>query len=108
MKDVRSRNKKKILLGPNNILAVTDSRRMQQKNYSATTTVSQVAVLSQQALVSQFAHFVESQHSVQAFSQASQASQASVELLLQAQDAAANIAAATAIETKNFFIITNN
>lgn len=107
MKDGRSRNKKKILLGRNNILAVTESRRMQQKNYSATT-VSQVAVLSQQALVSQFAHFVESQHSVQAFSQASQASQASVELLLQAQDAAANIAAATAIETKNFFIITNN
>ena len=107
MKDGRSRNKKKILLGRNNILAVTESRRMQQKNYSATT-VSQVAVLSQQALVSQFAHFVESQHSVQAFSQASQASQASVELLLQAQDTAANIAAATAIETKNFFIITNN
>ena len=71
--------------------------------YYSQQTVSQVAVLSQQALCSQPAHFVESQHS---FASSQQASAFFSLLHEQATDAAIAATIANAINT--FFMITNN
>lgn len=71
--------------------------------YYSQQTVSQVAVLSQQALCSQPAHLVESQHS---FASSQQASAFFSLLHEQATDAAIAATIANAINT--FFMITNN
>ncbi len=71
--------------------------------YYSQQTVSQVAVLSQQALCSQSAHLVESQHS---FASSQQASAFFSLLHEQATDAAIAATIANAINT--FFMITNN
>ena len=71
--------------------------------YYSQQTVSQVAVLSQQALCSQPAHFVESQHSF-----ASSQQDSVFFSLLHEHATAAAIAATIANDINTFFMITNN
>ena len=71
--------------------------------YYSQQTVSQVAVLSQQALCSQPAHLVESQHSF-----ASSQQDSAFFSLLHEHATAAAIAATIANDINTFLIITNN